>query len=50
MHKFILLVIVVILSSISLGHADISPDERKEIEKLLRLTGVEKLVGQWKPR
>jgi hypothetical protein len=48
MNKFIALALLIIFSSLSTGRADISADKRKEIEKLLRLTGVEKLADQMK--
>ncbi len=46
MNKLIALALLIILSSLSTVHADISQEKRKEIEKMLRLTGVEKLVAQ----
>lgn len=46
MNKSIGLALIVIFSTVFAGRADVSPDKRKEIEKLLRLSGVEKLVGQ----
>lgn len=38
--------LVVALLGVATAQADISPEKRAEIQKLLRLTGVERLVGQ----
>lgn len=46
MNKLALFCVVLISWSLSTARADISPEKRTQIEKLLRLTGVEKLVGQ----
>ena len=46
MKRFIVVALVLSFSIVSIAKADISPEKRKEIEKMLRLTGVEKLVGQ----
>ena len=48
MKKLILLIIVAIFASVSVVHADVSPEKRKEIEKMLQLTGTEKLMEQIK--
>ena len=45
MNKIIVLVLVSLTALVSV-RADVSPEKRKEIEKMLRLTGMEKLVGQ----
>ena len=46
MNKFIAIVLALLFSTALLARADVSPEKRKEIEKLLRLTGMEKLVSQ----
>jgi hypothetical protein len=46
MKKLTPIWIAVLLSSLSISHADTPPDKRAEIQKLIRLTGVERLVGQ----
>ena len=46
MKRFIAVALILSFSVVSIAKADISPEKRKEIEKMLRLTGVEKLVGQ----
>lgn len=46
MNKLFALVLAVSFSVVSIGRTDVSPEKRKEIEKLLRLTGMERLVGQ----
>src|SRR6185436_18718919 len=38
--------LVILVSFVSFAHADISQDKREEIEKMLRLTGMEKLMTQ----
>jgi len=43
-----MLMIVLMISSISLAHAEIAKEKRVEIEKMLRLTGMEKLMDQMK--
>jgi uncharacterized protein len=48
MKRLILLALVTVFASISTVHAEISKEKRKEIEKLLRLTGMEKLMEQMK--
>ena len=46
MNKFFAVVLAISFSVVSIAKADVSPEKRKEIEKLLRLTGMERLVGQ----
>jgi hypothetical protein len=46
MKTSIALTAVIIFSFVSSGSADIPQEKRKEIEKLLRLSGAEKLFGQ----
>jgi hypothetical protein len=48
MKKLVLLAVVAIFSCISVAHAEISKDKRAEIERMLRLTGMEKLMDQMK--
>jgi hypothetical protein len=47
MNKLLLALITIFLS-MSVAHAEISKEKRKEIEKMLQLTGVEKLMFQMK--
>jgi uncharacterized protein len=44
----LLLALITIFLSMSVAHAEISKEKRKEIEKMLQLTGVEKLMFQVK--
>jgi len=46
MNKLVILPLLVLFSFVVTVQADVSPEKRKEIEKLLRLTGVEKLSEQ----
>lgn len=46
MNKFFAVVLAISFAVVSIAKADVSPEKRKEIEKLLRLTGMERLVGQ----
>ncbi len=46
MNKFIAIALAFVLSLTFSARADVPPEKRKEIEKLLRLTGMEKLMGQ----
>jgi len=48
MKRLILLVLVTIFVSVSAVQADIPQEKRKEIEKMLQLTGMEKLMEQMK--
>lgn len=48
MNQLLLVALITIFSSISVAHAEISKEKRKEIEKLLQLTGAEKLAFQVK--
>lgn len=50
MKKLILLTIVTIMTSISVANADIAPEKRQEIEKMIQLTGMETLMQQMKMR
>jgi hypothetical protein len=46
MKKLLLLVVLMMAASVASVHAEMTPGKRAEIEKLLRLTGMEKLMGQ----
>src|SRR5579863_1850314 len=46
MKKLLLSAILIISSFAFSAHADIAPEKRAEIEKMLRLTGMEKLTQQ----
>lgn len=46
MKKLILAAVIVVSLCTCVVHADISPEKRKEIEKMLQLTGMEKLMDQ----
>ena len=46
MNKLVILPLLVVFSLVVTVQANVSPEKRKEIEKLLRLTGVEKLSEQ----
>lgn len=46
MNRFIAAALVFVASVTFSARADVSVEKRKEIEKMLRLTGMEKLVGQ----
>jgi hypothetical protein len=46
MKKLLNITLIIICSHLSSAHAEISPEKRKEVEKMLRLTGMEKLVTQ----
>jgi hypothetical protein len=46
MKKLFVIVLAVVSSFVWAAHADVSQDKRIEIEKMLRLTGTEKLMGQ----
>ena len=46
MNKLVILPLLVVFSFVMTVQADVAPEKRKEIEKLLRLTGVEKLSEQ----
>ena len=48
MKKLLITTLVIIFSYVSVTHAEISPEKRKEVEKMLRLTGMEKLMTQMK--
>lgn len=48
MQNLVLLVLIIIFSSISEARAEISKEKRQQIEKMLRLTGMEKLMVQIK--
>jgi uncharacterized protein len=46
MKKLLLLALVTILSCVPVTRAEMSTEKRQEIEKMLRLTGMERMVGQ----
>jgi hypothetical protein len=46
MKKLLITSLIIICSYISIAQAEISSEKRKEVEKMLRLTGMEKLVTQ----
>jgi hypothetical protein len=46
MKTLLITTLIIICSHLSNAHAEISPEKRKEVEKMLRLTGMEKLVTQ----
>src|SRR5215469_13530327 len=46
MKKIISVTVAFALTAVLASQGDTPPDKRKEIEKMLRLTGMEKLVGQ----
>jgi hypothetical protein len=48
MNKLLLLALIAIFLSMSGAHAEISKEKRKEVETMLRLTGMEKLMAQIK--
>lgn len=48
MKKLLLTTLAIVCSYLSIAHAEIAPEKRKEIEKMLRLTGMEKLMTQMK--
>jgi len=48
MKKMSLLPLIALLLCISTAHAEVSKEKREEIEKMLRLTGMEKMVDQIK--
>lgn len=48
MKKLLITTLLIIFSYVSIAQAEIAPEKRKEIEKMLRLTGMEKLMTQMK--
>jgi len=46
--KILITTIAIMFACVSLTHAEISGEKRKEVEKILRLTGMEKLMTQMK--
>ena len=48
MRKILFTTFVILCSLVSVAQAEISPDKRKEVEKMLELTGMEKLMSQVK--
>lgn len=48
MKKLLITTLLMICSYVSVAHAEISAEKRKEVEKMLRLTGMEKIVNQMK--
>src|SRR5262245_8403325 len=48
MKKLILGIVIAVVSCTSTAHAEMTKEKRQEIEKMLRLTGMEKLLEQMK--
>ena len=48
MKKFLITTLLIVGSYVSIANAEISAEKRQEVEKMLRLTGMEKLVTQMK--
>jgi len=48
MKNILIITVIIICSCISVAHAELSNEKRVEIEKMLRLTGMEKLMVRWK--
>src|SRR5690242_4523184 len=48
MKKLLNTTLIIICSYFSIAQAEISAEKRNEVEKMLRLTGMEKLVAQMK--
>jgi hypothetical protein len=48
MKKLLVTTLIIICSYVSIAHAEISSEKRKEVERMLRLTGMEKLMTQMK--
>jgi uncharacterized protein len=48
MKKLLITTLIIICSYVSIAHAEISSEKRKEVETMLRLTGMEKLMTQMK--
>jgi hypothetical protein len=48
MKKLLITTLLIICSYVSIAHAEISAEKRQEVEKMLRLTGMEKLLAQMK--
>jgi hypothetical protein len=46
MRKFLLTAVLLMCSFLSVARAQVAPEKRAEIEKMLRLTGMEKLMTQ----
>jgi uncharacterized protein len=46
MKKLLLVLLVTVLTSVNFAHAEVQTEKRKEIEKMLRLSGAEKMMGQ----
>ena len=46
MKRLFIITLIVICSCVSVAHAETPQEKRKEIEKMLRLTGMEKLTTQ----
>jgi uncharacterized protein len=46
MKKLLFIALAVIASCVSVANAEVSQDKRIEIEKMLRLTGIEKMMDQ----
>jgi hypothetical protein len=48
MKKLVTTILIIICSYVSVARAEVNLEKRKEIEKMLRLTGMEKLLAQIK--
>jgi hypothetical protein len=48
MKKLLAAILIIICAYASVARADIAPEKRKEIERMLKLTGMEKLMAQVK--
>jgi hypothetical protein len=46
MKKLLIIALAIFASCVWAVHAEVSQDKRAEIEKMLRLTGMEKMMGQ----
>jgi hypothetical protein len=46
MKKLTVLALIMIFSSVPVTHAEMSKEKRQEIEKMLRLTGMQRLIDQ----
>jgi hypothetical protein len=50
MKKLVITAALIICSYVSIAEAEISPEKRKEVEKMLQLTGMEKIVTRTRIR
>ena len=46
MKKLLIVILIVVSSFVAVAHAETPQEKRKEIERMLRLTGMEKLTSQ----